>query len=48
MNNNTIHKLDFKRRTRKIISERFTIDTTLKTIDSGTETADMTYNSTIL
>ena len=48
MNNNTIHKLDFKRRLRKVITERFTIDTSLKTIDSINETADMTYNSTVL
>lgn len=48
MNNNTIHKLDFRRRSRRIISERFTVDTTEKSVDSTTETIDMTYNSIIL
>ena len=48
MNNNIIHKLEFRRRSRRIISERFTIDSTEKSVDTTNETTDMTYNSIIL
>lgn len=46
--NNVIHKLEFKSRKHVIYSGKLTVDTTLKTVDSVTDTADLTSNKIIL
>lgn len=46
--NNTIHKIEFTPRRHIIYGAKFTIDTTLKTVDGEGETVDLTNEITIL
>ncbi len=41
--NNKIHRLAFLRKRHKIIGEKLTVDTILKTVDSVIETADESH-----